>query len=122
MGKPTLIDLNPIELNYYLFMISLDKCNENCNAVDYLFMKMCVPSKTKDVNINVFNVITRIHEAETSEKHISCHCKCKFFSTTCGSNQKWNNNTCQRVCKRYCACKKNIFGILAHVLLRMVSI
>ena len=34
MVRPTLIDLNPIELNYYPFIISLDKCNRNCNAVD----------------------------------------------------------------------------------------
>ena len=27
MIRPTLIDLNPVELNYYSFMISLDECN-----------------------------------------------------------------------------------------------
>ena len=30
MVGPTLIDLNPVELNYYEFMISLDKCNRSC--------------------------------------------------------------------------------------------
>ena len=28
-----LFDLNLVELNYYPFMISLDKCNGSCNAV-----------------------------------------------------------------------------------------
>ena len=28
MIRPTLIDLNPVELNYYPFLISLDKCRE----------------------------------------------------------------------------------------------
>ena len=32
MAIPALVDLNPIELNYYLFMVSLDKCNGNSNA------------------------------------------------------------------------------------------
>ena len=27
MIRPSLIDLNPIELNYYPFMINLDECN-----------------------------------------------------------------------------------------------
>ena len=27
-------------------------------------------------------------------KDISCDCKCKLNSTTCNSNQKWNNKTC----------------------------
>ena len=54
MARPTLIDLNPTELNYYPFTISLDKCNESFNAVDDFSMKICIPSKTKDVNVKVF--------------------------------------------------------------------
>ena len=38
--RPTLIDLNPVEVKYYLFMISLDKCNGSCN---FLSLKICVP-------------------------------------------------------------------------------
>ena len=34
MIRRTLIDLNPVELNHYLFMISLDKCSGSCNSVD----------------------------------------------------------------------------------------
>ena len=34
--RPTLINLNPTELNYYPFMISLDKCSRSCNAADDL--------------------------------------------------------------------------------------
>ena len=54
MIRPTLIDLNPVEFNYYQFMISLDKCNESCNAVDDLSTKISVPSETKDINVEVF--------------------------------------------------------------------
>ena len=35
-------------------------------------MKICVSSKTKDAIVQVFNVITRITEAKTLVKHISC--------------------------------------------------
>ena len=37
-------------------------------------------------------------------KHILCDCKCKYGSTTCISNQKRNNDKCQRVCKKYNTC------------------
>ena len=40
-------------------------------------------------------------------KPILCDCKCKFNSTTCNSNQKWNNKTCQCECKNYHKCKKH---------------
>ena len=63
MARPTLIDLNPAEPNFYPFMISLDKFNGSCNAVDNLSMKICLPSEKRDVNVNVFNnKITRMHE------------------------------------------------------------
>ena len=65
MIRPTLTDLNPVELNYYPFMISLDKFNEKCNAADDSFTKICVPSETIDINIKVFSMITRINEAKT---------------------------------------------------------
>ena len=72
--RPTLIDLNPVELNYYPFMISLDKCNGSCNALDHLSTKKCVPSETKNLDVKVFNMITRINEAKTFVKNISCDC------------------------------------------------
>ena len=34
-------------------------------------------------------------------------CKCKFNSTICNSNQKWNNKTCQCARKSYRKCKKD---------------
>ena len=75
MIRPTLIDLNPAELNYYEFMVSLDKCSGHCNAAADLSTKICVPSKTKVINIKVFNMIIRIDEAKTLIKHISFDCK-----------------------------------------------
>ena len=86
MTRPTLIDLKPIELNYYQFMVSLDKCNRSSNAADDLSAKICVPSGAKDVNVIVINMITRIKEPKTLVKHISRHCKCKVDSTTCASD------------------------------------
>ena len=42
MVSPTLIDLNPFELKYYPFMISLEQCSGSCNI---LSPKICVPKK-----------------------------------------------------------------------------
>ena len=90
--RSTLIDLNPIEINYYPSMIGLYKCNGCCNVVDDLSTKICFPGEAKDLNVKVFNIITRRNEAKTLVKHISCDCKCKFNNTTCNRNQKWIND------------------------------
>ena len=73
MIRPTLIDLNPVEHNYYPFIISLNKGSGSCNAADDLSTKICVPSKIKDVNVKVYNITTGM---------ILCDFKCKLNSTT----------------------------------------
>ena len=52
-------------------------------------------------------MITTKFETKSMTKHISCDCKCKFNSTTCNSNQKWNNRICQCECTNYRKCKKD---------------
>ena len=85
MVRPTLIDLIPVELKYYLLMISLDKCTGICNV---LSPKMCVPKETKDINVKAFNMIINENEAKAMTEYISRDFKCKFNSTICNSNQK----------------------------------
>ena len=100
--RPTLIYLDAAEFNYYPCMFSLGKCSGSCNATDDLSTKIKVPSKTKYINVKVFNMIKRINEAKTLVKHISRGCKRMFNSTRWNSDQKWNNKTCQCECKDYC--------------------
>ena len=104
MVRFTLIDMTPVVLKYYLFMTSLNKCTGRCNV---LFPKICVPKETKGINVKAFNMITNKNEAKAITKHISCDCKCKFSSTICNSNQKWNNETGQCECKNYLKCTKD---------------
>ena len=95
MARPTITDLSPVDLNYYPFMIRLDKCNGSCNAVDDLSTKICVPGKTKDVNFKVFNMIIKINDAKTLAKHISCDSKCKLTcNRTRTKDYSWNPSTC----------------------------
>ena len=72
MVRPTIIDLNPVELKYYPFMISLNKCTGSCNV---LSPKICVPKESKDINVKAFNMITNKNETKTMTKHIPCDCK-----------------------------------------------
>ena len=87
MIRLTVIDLNSVDHDYFLLRVSLDKYSGSCNAADGLPTKICVPSKTKDINIKVFNVMTRRYETKTLIKQISSDCKCKFNTATCNSNQ-----------------------------------
>ena len=102
--RPTVNDINPAELKYYPFMISLNKCTGSCNV---LSTNIFIPKETKDINVKVFNMITNKENAKAMTEHISCGCKCKFNSTKCNSNQKWNNKICQCECKNYHKCEED---------------
>ena len=104
MVRPTLIDLNPVKLKYYSFLISINKCTGSCNV---LSSKICVPKETKDIDVKAFNMITNKNETKAMTEHILCTCNCKFNSAMCNSNQKWNSKKCQYECKNYRTCKKD---------------
>ena len=69
MNRPKVINLNPVKLNYYPFIISLEKSSGSCNAGHDLSKKLCVPGKTRDINIKVLNIIRRTNETKTLIKH-----------------------------------------------------
>ena len=49
MARPTIANSNPVDFNYYPFMISLDKRNASCNLVFDLSTKTCFSNKTRNV-------------------------------------------------------------------------
>ena len=80
MIKSTLFDLNPVEVNFYPFIVSIDKCSRSCNFVDDLPTKTCVPIKTKGINVKVFNMAAKINEAKENVKLVACAFKYKIKS------------------------------------------
>ena len=64
-----LVDLNPVALNYYTFIVSLDKCNESCNVVEDLSTKIYFANEKEEVNVTVFNMLTRINESKALGKN-----------------------------------------------------
>ena len=67
--QSTLINLHLNECNqefhYYPFSVKLERCVGSSNTVNHLSNKVCVPNKTKDSNLSVFNMITGINESKT---------------------------------------------------------
>ena len=65
MIQPTLINLHPNEysqeFHYYLFAVKLDRCVRSCNTLNDLSNKLCIPYKTEELNLSVFNTITDIN-------------------------------------------------------------
>ena len=63
--------------------------------------KACVPNKTEDLNLSLFNMITGIDKLKTLTKHKSCECNCKFDGRKRNLNQMWNTDKCCCECKKH---------------------
>ena len=63
--QSTLINLHPNEYNqglcYYPFVDHLGRYDGICNTLDDLSKRVCVPNKTEDLNLSIFNMITGIN-------------------------------------------------------------
>ena len=46
------------EFHYHASVVCLDQCVGSCNTLNDFFNKVCVPNKTKDINLSMFNIIT----------------------------------------------------------------
>ena len=67
--QPTLINIHlheySQELHYYLFTVKLDRCVGSCNTLNDSPNKICVPNKSEDSNLRVFDMITGINKSKT---------------------------------------------------------
>ena len=58
------------EFYYYSYAVKLDRCVWSCNAYNDLSNKVFLPSKTEDLNLSVFNMITGINKSKALTSYI----------------------------------------------------
>ena len=61
--------------------------------------KMYISDVVKNINVKVFNLITRTNETRHIEQHETCKCKCRLAANACNNKQRWNNDKCKCECK-----------------------
>ena len=79
--------------------IFLNKCSGSCNNINDPYAKICVPDVIKDMNIKIFNPISRTNETRHISWHETCTCKCRSDASVCNAKQSWNNDKCRCECK-----------------------
>ena len=92
--RPGIINMNSNNLVFYPFSIKTNKCSSNCNNVNDLHVKICVPGVVKDLNVKVFNLMSRTNETRHIKWHETCRCKCRLDAMACNNKQRWNNDKC----------------------------
>ena len=98
-ARPEISNVNSNNPVFYPFSIKTSKCSGNCNNINDPYAKICVPDVVKDLNVKVFNLMSRANETRHIKRHETCKCICILDAIVCNNKQRWNNDKCQCKCK-----------------------
>ena len=84
---------------FFLVVFKTSKCSGSCNNINDPFAKLCVPDVAKNINLKVFNLISRSKGTRHIKSHETCKCKCRLDASVCNNKQKRNEGKCRCECK-----------------------
>ena len=97
--RPKIVNVNSKEPVFFPVSIKTSKCSGSCNNINNPYAKLCVPDVVKNLNIKVFNTISRTNETRHIKWHETCKCKCRLDTSVCNNKQRWNEAKCKCECK-----------------------
>ena len=87
-------------MNLYFILLVLKQINVSAVVIILiLLMQKCVPDVIKDLNVKVFNLLSRSNETRHIKWHETFKCKCRLDASVFNNKQRWNNDKCQCECK-----------------------
>ena len=96
--RPEIVNVNSTEPVFYPFSIKTSKCSGSCNNINDPYAKTCVSDVAKELNVKVFNLISRNNETRHIKWNETCKCKCRLDANVCNNKQRWNNDQCWWEC------------------------
>ena len=57
-----IININSNKPSFYPYSVQINKCSGSCNNINDPYTKLCVPDVVKNLNVKVFNLMSRINE------------------------------------------------------------
>ena len=88
-----------MNLYFLLFVLKQSKSSGSCSSINDPHAKLCVPDVVKNINIKVFNLMSRTNETRHIEWHEACRCKCRLDANVRNNKERWNEDKCRFECK-----------------------
>ena len=61
---------------------------------------ICKIDAVKNLNVGVFNLMSRTNQKRYIKWHETCKCKCRLNGSVCNNKQRWNEDKCKCECKK----------------------
>ena len=97
--RPQVININSNNPIFYPFSIKIKKCSSNCNNINNPYAKICISDTIKNLNVQVFNLMSRTDETRFIKWYEKCKCKCRLDAIVCNNKQCWSKNKYRWECK-----------------------
>ena len=94
--RPQIVNLNRDEPVFFPFSIKTSKCSGSCNNINNPYEKLRASDSVKNLNVKVFNLMSRTNETRLIKWHETCKCKCRLDVSVCNNKQHWNDDKCRR--------------------------
>ena len=60
--RSEIVNVNSNGPLFYPYSIKINKCSGRCNDINDPYAKLCVPDVVKNINVKVFNLMSRTNE------------------------------------------------------------
>ena len=97
--RPEIVNVNNDEPTFYPYNAKISKCSGSCNNINDLYSKMFIPDITKNINLKVFNLMSRTNETRYIKFYKTCKCKFRLNASVYNNKQRWNGDKCRCECK-----------------------
>ena len=97
--RPEIVHVNSNKPIFYPLSIRTSKCSGSCNNINDPYAKLCVTDVVKNLNVKVFDLMSRTNETRHKEWQETCKCKCRIDASVCNNKQRWNEDKCRYECK-----------------------
>ena len=97
--KLTIMHINNNDPLFYHYSVLVNKYIGSCNDIDNSYIKLCIPDVVKDINIKIFNLMSRTNKTCYVSWHKTCACKCRLDASICNDKQDRNSGKCRCECK-----------------------
>ena len=104
--RPQIINVNGDNPVFFCLSIKTSKCSGSCDSINNPHAKLCVPDVVKNLNVKVFNLMSRSNETRHIEWYEPCKWEFRINSSACNDKQRWNDDKCRCECEKWCGYNK----------------
>ena len=98
--RPEIVYVNSNGPIFYPFIIKISKYSGSCNNINDPYARLCVPDVVKNLNIKLFNLMSRTNKTRHVKWYETCKCKCRLDASVRNNKQRWSEDKCRCECKQ----------------------